>query len=214
MKFITLLMLFLASLQFHQLKGQENQNRPFKNNPSGLFSFGMRSTVSTFGHNDWSNIGLGAGGAFRLQVSKYINTEWFFDFLHSDIQKRAGRDDYHIGWSVMYYPLAGNDDFSKLMKPFILAGHCFDYTRVSDNANLQNRVSRWSGAVQAGLGTHFNINPRFDFSILAQYMIHLGSDIDAHLHGNMVHIETHKGGALEGHLLFTIGAYYKLADCW
>lgn len=201
-----LLMLFVGTNVFAQsLPG---------NRPAGLFSLGIRNTVSTFGHNEWSNTGIGAGGAFRLQCSKYINTEWFFDFLHSDIQKRAGRDDYHIGWSVMFYPLAGNDDFSKLMKPFILAGHCFDYTRVADNANPQNMAERWSGAVQAGIGTHFNLTPRFDISILGQYMIHLGSDVDAHLHGNSVHIEEHKGGALEGHLLFTVGVYYKLFDCW
>jgi hypothetical protein len=200
-----LIILFGGNISAQQLTG---------NKPSGLFSFGMRSTISTFGHNDWSNTGLGAGGAFRLQFSKYINTEWFFDFLHSDVQKRAGRDDYHIGWSVMFYPLAGNDDFSKMMKPFILAGHCFDYTRVSDNANPQNMAERWSGAIQAGIGTHFNLTPRFDVSVLGQYMIHLGSDVDAHLHGNSVHIEEHKGGALEGHLLFTVGVYYKLFDCW
>jgi len=182
--------------------------------PSGLFSFGIRNTLSTFGHNDWSNTGLGAGGAFRLQFSKYINSEWFFDFIQSDIQKRAGRDDYHIGWSVMYYPLAGNDDFSKILKPYLLAGHCFDYTRVTDNSNKLNSAERWSGALQAGIGTHFNLTPRFDVSILGQYMIHLGTDVDAHFHGNVLHIEEHKGGALEGHLLFTIGAYYKLYDCW
>jgi hypothetical protein len=201
----TIFLLSTASLSAQSLPAEK---------PPGLFSFGMRSTISTFGHNDWSNTGLGAGGAFRLQFSKYINTEWFFDFLHSDVQKRAGRDDYHIGWSVMFYPLAGNDDFSKLIKPFILAGHCFDYTRVSDNANPQNMAERWSGAIQAGIGTHFNLTPRFDVSVLGQYMIHLGSEVDAHLHGNSVHIEEHKGGALEGHLLFTIGAYYKLVDCW
>lgn len=209
-KFLSLSSLLLFFSFGSLLKAQELPG----NRPSGLFSLGMRNTISTFGHNDWSNTGLGAGGAFRLQFSKYINSEWFFDFLHSDVQKRAGRDDYHIGWSVMFYPLAGNDDFSKLMKPFILAGHCFDYTRVSENAYPQNMAERWSGAVQAGIGTHFNLSPRFDISILGQYMIHLGSDIDAHLHGNTVHIEEHKGGALEGHLLFTVGVYYKLFDCW
>ena len=68
--------------------------------------------------------------------------------------------------------------------------------------------------IQAGIGTHFNLTPRFDVSVLGQYMIHLGSDVDAHLHGNSVHIEEHMGGALEGHLLFTVGVYYKLFDCW
>jgi hypothetical protein len=214
MKILRLVLFVFNIFLFNSLFAQQNATAPYKNNPSGLFSFGMRSTLSTFGHNEWSNTGLGAGGALRLQFSRYINTEWFFDYLHTGIQKRAGRDDYHIGWSVMFYPLAGNDDFTKLVKPFILAGHCFDFTRVSENANPANKVQRWSGAIQAGLGAHFNLTPRFDISILGQYMIHLGSDVHAHVFANNVLIEKHKAASLEGHLLFTLGVYYKIADCW
>ncbi len=191
-----------------------NAQRINKENPSGLFSLGMRSTVSTFGHKDWSNTGLGAGAAFRLQFSKYINTEWFFDFINTGIDKKAYRDDYHIGWSVMFYPLAAKENFSKYIKPYILAGHCFDYTRVVENANPSNFKQRWSGAIQAGLGTHFNLTPRFDISILGQYMMHLGTDVHAHVYANNILIEQHKATSLEGHLLFTFGIYYKIVDCW
>ena len=195
-------------------RSENDYSELYKKSPSGLFSLGMRTTISTFSDNSWSNTGLGAGGAFRLQFAKFLNTEWFFDYLSSDIQQVANRNDYHIGWSVMFYPLAGNADFSKVMKPYILAGHCFDYTYVSENADPSNYAKRWSGAMQAGLGTHINLTPRFDISILGQYMIHLGNDIHADIHNGEVHIEKQKGASLEGHLLFTIGVYYKIVDLW
>ena len=208
------IIVFLMFSVWMTLSAQTEKKAPYKNNPSGIFSFGMRSTASLFGNHDWSNFGIGAGGSFRLQFSKYINSEWFFDYLNSDIHRFANRSDYHIGWSVMFYPLAGNDDFSKVVKPFILAGHCFDYTRVSENANPANMKQRWSGAIQAGLGTHFNLTPRFDVSLLGQYMVHLGQDIHADVVNDVVTIEQHKSAALEGHILLTVGVYYKLFDCW
>jgi len=210
LKYFCLILLYIGLSQVDVLA----QDAPYKNNPSGIFSFGMRSTLSLFSNHSWSNVGIGAGGGFRLQFSRYINSEWFFDYLNSDIEKLANRSDYHIGWSVMFYPLAGNDDFSKVIKPYILAGHCFDYTRVSENADPTNMKQRWSGAIQAGLGTHFNITPRFDVSILGQYMMHLGTDVHAHIFANTVLIEQHKSASLEGHLLFTLGLHYKIVDCW
>jgi hypothetical protein len=186
----------------------------YKKTPSGLFSLGMRTTISTFGDNSWRNTGLGAGGAFRLQFSKFLNTEWFFDYLSADVQQVANRNDYHIGWSVMFYPLAGTETFKTRLKPFILAGHCFDYTYVSENAMPSNFAKRWSGAMQAGLGTHIELTNRLDISILGQYMIHLGNDIHTEIENGEVHIEKQKGASLEGHLLFTIGVYYKIVDLW
>ncbi len=187
----------------------------YKNDGGGILSFGVRSTYSTFSDNDWSNTGIGAGGSFRLQLSPRINTEWFFDYINSDIYRKASRLDYHIGWSVMFYPLPKNYFNHQPFRPYILAGHCFDYTYISENANPRgNNVSRWSSAVQAGLGTHINFSPRFNASLTAQYMMHLGNHVHAEVQGNTVTIEEHQGFSLEGHLLFTLGIHYKIVDLW
>ena len=73
--------------------------------------------------------GVGIGGQFRLQLGKRLNTEWYFDYLTSEVGDFAQRNDYHIGWSVMYYP-GKHVDFSRLLQPYLILGHCFDYTDV------------------------------------------------------------------------------------
>ena len=88
-------------------------------NPSGTFSLGVRNTFSTF------------GGQFRVQLSNRINTEWFADFINEDIDGLATRNDYHIGWSVMIYPF----NTQTKVVPYLLAGHCFDYTKVRSTFN-------------------------------------------------------------------------------
>jgi hypothetical protein len=187
----------------------------YKGDAGGIFSFGVRSTYSTFSNNDWSNVGMGAGGSFRLQFSPRINSEWYFDYINSDIDRRASRTDYHIGWSVMFYPFPRNYYNYQPFRPFIAAGHCFDYTFVSENANPKvNNASRWSSAVQMGIGTHINFSPRVNMSITSQYMLHLGNDIHADVVGNSVTIHEHEGISLEGHLLFNLGIHYKIVDLW
>lgn len=187
----------------------------YKGDAGGIFSFGVRSTFSTFSNNNWSNTGMGAGGSFRLQFSPRVSSEWFFDYLNSDIDRKANRTDYHIGWSVMFYPFPTNYYNYQPFRPYIVAGHCFDYTYVSENANpKENNASRWSSAVQAGLGTHVNFSPRANLSLTAQYMLHLGNDIHAEVAGNTVTIHEHEGISLEGHLLFNLGIHYKIVDIW
>lgn len=182
-----------------------------KNNQSGVFSLGVRSTISTFNDHPDETTGLGMGGQFRLQVSDRVNTDWFFDYITSDNGTYAHRTDYHIGWSVLYY--FSGEAFPKV-KPFALAGHCFDYSRVMENGNNSNYLKRWSSAVQGGLGTHFNLSNRLDLTIMGQYMIHLGNHIDAHMHEGVVELHEEQGASKEGHLLFTIGVNYKIADLW
>lgn len=191
------------------------QNRTKRNffRQGGNFSLGVRTTVSTFGHGSWKETGYGAGGHFRLQLNNRINTEWFLDFIHTDIARVANRKDYHIGWSVMYY-LIDPKDFKRPVTPYVVAGHCFDHTRIAPNGRSGEAQRRGSSAVQMGLGTHFNITPKFDISLTCQYMLHLGKELHAHVEGNEVHIEKHDNAGWEGHLLISVSANYKFMRLW
>lgn len=188
------------------------------NSKSGEFELGTRSTISTFGST--GNIGNGFGGQFRIRLSNRINTEWFADFLSEDIDGLGKRNDYHIGWSVMFYPI---DPIDKKITPYILAGHCFDYTKIVPTGfnPAQSEASRLSSATQLGLGSHFHINEAFNLSISSQYMIHLGSELHTEVHNDdgypVLHIDDDTHGesfSLEGHILFTISLNYKIANLW
>ena len=188
---------------------------------SGKFMLGMRSTMSAFS-DDGAN-GMGVGGQFRLKFDSRLNSDWFMDYITTDIQGLAKRTDYHIGWSVLYYPF--NDQIKKgKLTPYILAGHCFDWTRVEKNSfwastTLLNEAHRFSSAVQTGLGAHYNLADNFDISLTAQYMLHLGNDIEATVFDNEVtgqkDVRIEKGElGLEGHLLITLSLNVYIADLW
>ena len=166
----------------------------------GKFSLGTRTTASLFNGDDGGTAGIGIGGQFRVQFSNRINSEWFADFITSSINNVATRDDYHIGWSLMYYP-GTQINFTKVIQPYILAGHCFDYTRVMDDKNSSNFQERWSMAMQAGAGTHFNLTQRFDFSLSAQYMLHLGTKITASNSEGVTSFTKSKGAGIQDHIL-------------
>lgn len=182
-----------------------------KNQQGGILSLGVRTTVSTFNDGDFGNNGMGAGGQFRLQVANFVNTDWYLDYITSNVGDYALRNDLHIGWSVLAYFSAKQD---ALIKPYILAGHCFDWTTLRDLNDPSNTADRRSSAVQAGAGFHWNFSQRMDLSFTTQYMIHLGSDIHAHYENGLVEFEKHKGANLEGHLLFNVSINYKIADLW
>lgn len=182
-----------------------------KKNQGGIVSLGGRTTISTFNHGEFGNTGLGLGGQARVQFADQLNTDWFFDYITGDVDDIANRTDYHIGWSVIFYP---TKKMEVPVRPYILAGHCFDYTKVVDNRNSSNFMERWSSAVQGGAGVHFNLSQRLDLSVVGQYMVHLGTDVHAEMHENVVHFEEEKGASLEGHLLFHVGINYKIADLW
>lgn len=175
----------------------------------GIVSVGQRTTFSLF-NGEQEKAALGLGGQFRIQLSDRVNTEWFLDYLPTT-NSFTRRTDGHIGWSVMFYPL--KNAFPKV-QPYLVAGYCFDYTKHIDLSNRSNFVERWSSAVQAGAGVHFNLTERLDLTVLSQYMIHLGTDVHSHVINNQVSFEEHRGGALEGHLLTTISFNYKIADLW
>ena len=177
----------------------------------GVFSLGVRSTLSAFNDGDENKVGSGVGGQLRLRFSEKVNSDWFFDYLTSDIGNYAHRTDYHIGWSVLYYPLK-KDIHS--FKPYMLAGHCFDYSKIQANTNQFNFAERWSSAVQAGLGTHIRLTERLDLSLTAQYMCHLGKHLHAQWVNNEVNYVEEKGSSLEGHLLMNASINYKIGKLW
>lgn len=188
-----------------------SQELNIKRNQGGLFSLGVRSTTSIFEHKDIGINGFGFGGQFRLQFANRLNTEWFADYMRGNINQLANRTDYHIGWSVMYY---FTDKIAPPVKPYIIAGHCFDRTELKDNSDRTNKITKNSSAIQAGGGVHFNLTERFDITLTAQYMFHLGKDVHAHIENDEVTLHYKKGTGIEGHLLLNLGINYKIADLW
>jgi hypothetical protein len=191
------------------------------NSKGGEIELGVRNTLSTFGSTE--NTGYGFGGQFRIRISNKLNTEWFADFIAEDIDGIAKRNDYHIGWSVMFYPF---NPENKKVTPYILAGHCFDYTKISavqiqSTENIHPEASRLSSATQVGIGTQFHLSEQFNLSVSSQYMVHLGQDLHTEVHYENgikeLHVEKEGHGeslSLEGHILFTISLNYKIADLW
>lgn len=206
-----LYLIFTALLPFQAttLFAQLDESADFK--PAGTTSVGTRNTFSMFNHDPGTGIGI--GGQYRIQLSNRINTEWYFDYISSKNKTYTNKNDYHIGWSVMYYP--GNTvDFSKLLQPYIVAGHCFDYGKVWEQKDKTNYAERWTMATQAGLGTHINITRFFDCSLSAQYMLHFGKGIETSINKETVYIEKQNYSSTDGHFLCTISFNYKLFHLW
>src|SRR6478735_6549663 len=90
-KSILIALIVFASLQ---VSGQYTRK-------SGSFELGMRNTLSLFGNT--GTFGYGTGGHFRLMLAKNLNTEWFADYITTDLYNMGKRVDGHIGWSVMFY---------------------------------------------------------------------------------------------------------------
>ena len=209
--FVTLSMVELSVAQGDSLSKKE----------SGKLMLGMRSTMSAFS-DDGAN-GMGVGGQFRIKFGSRLNSDWFLDYITTDIGGLAKRTDYHIGWSVLYYPFNNQAKKGKFT-PYILAGHCFDWTEVVKNnfANSTtslNEAKRFSSAVQSGLGTHYNLADNFDISLTAQYMLHLGDDINATVFDNEItqqqDVLIEKGSlGLEGHLLINLSMNVYIAKLW
>jgi hypothetical protein len=182
-----------------------------KDQSAGNFSIGTRNTISMF--NDDNAIGKGIGGQSRFQFSDHLNSEWFADYISSQKGHYTHRDDYHVGWSLMYY-FGKNVHFDHLLQPYLIAGHCFDYSVVMEQKNKKNSADRLSSATQAGLATHFNITKRFDCSLSGQYMLHFGKEIHTSVTDEVVTIKRDEHTNPDGHLLFTISFNYKFVNLW
>lgn len=173
----------------------------------GWFSLGARSTVSGF---SGEGFGIGTGGQFRIQLADQVNTEWFADYITVNIKDKVRSDYYHIGWSVMFYPMKE----VKKIQPYVLAGHCFDYNKVTLIGNETISIDRWGSAVQAGLGAHLNLTKRFDVTLSSQYMIHLSTVLHADVGDNYVTLSEEQTTTLHGHLLTTVSLNYKIGKLW
>lgn len=213
MKKIFFLLFLLPSLSFGQTDSLSKKE-------SGKFQLGLRSTMSTFSDDGYN--GMGVGGQFRLKLGSRLNTDWFADYITTDIGGLAKRTDYHIGWSVLYYPF-NNQIIKGKLTPYILAGHCFDYTEVKKNtfytATVLGKAQRWSSAAQCGLGAHYNLADNFDISLTTQYMLHLGNDIHTTVYDSEItkqkDVLIEKGElGLEGHLLINLSLNVYIADLW
>ncbi len=176
----------------------------------GRISLGTRSTVSAFDHD---GVGLGTGGQFRIQLSNRVNTDWFADYIMINSDNVSRSEYYHIGWSVLFYVM-DNRWYPITFQPYVLAGHCFDYNKKTLISNNNVYKDRWGSAVQAGIGTHINLSPRFDISIMTQYMIHLTGGFEVEQVNGAYEILKHEHSILEGHLLTTAGINYKIFRLW
>lgn len=187
--------------------------------PQGVLQVGLRSTVSAFSHDGAA--GFGTGGQFRLRFTKKVNSEWFIDYLSTNLGGLGKRADAHIGWSIVFYPFEGL--LQSKFTPYIIAGHCFDYTRVTPFNTITELHSdesqkRWSSATQAGLGVHWNLSEKFNISLSSQYMIHLGNNIHTHVTENngvkSLEVIPERGASMDGHLLTTLSLNIRLFDLW
>ena len=211
MKKVLIILLFSPLISFAQKDSASKKE-------TGKLMLGMRSTISAF--SDAGYVGMGTGGQFRLRFGSRMNSDWFADYITTDIGGLAKRTDYHIGWSVLYYPFNYKTVKGKFT-PYILAGHCFDWTEVVKNGyytdyNLPQ--SRFSSAVQSGIGVHYNLADNFDISLTAQYMLHLGKDIHSEIFTNELgqrDIKITKGDlGLDGHLLINLSLNVYVAKLW
>jgi hypothetical protein len=190
----------------------------------GRLTVGARSAVSLF--NDESSMGRGYGGHVRLRLYDFLNTEWFADYITSDIDKLGVRTDYHVGWSVMFYMRSqhSRETMSNFrpykVNPYFQAGHCFDFTRIANNNPFYGgNAEKWSSAIQAGFGMHIPLTPKLEISTSAQYMMHLGREIytETRTAGNgdkFLYIATQDDAKLEGHLLLTASLNLYIVDLW
>lgn len=215
-KKLTIILLLLSTITYGQKSNSGNTKM-------GEISWGIRSTGSLFSASG-NNFGIGAGWQIRFRLSEKLNSEWFSDWITTDINGLGQRNDAHVGVSTMIYPFK-NKGYKNTISPYILGGFCADYTKIKSNFYFDNTTNeytsivkdRWSFATQLGLGTHYNFTDRFDISFSAQYILHTGKDLHSEIetdnNGNeYLHLHEEAGGGLEGHLFLTLSANYMIAD--
>ncbi|MCC7302835.1 MAG: hypothetical protein IT233_09345 [Bacteroidia bacterium] len=204
-------------------QGPETDPGPTTNTPAGEIEFGVRSTGSVFTLNG-NHFGLGAGWQCRYRISRTLNTEWFFDWITTDIAGLGQRVDAHIGESMVIYPGKQIKQAGRFT-PYVLGGFCGDYAKITTNLYFDDEQGdymkktrdRWSFATQLGMGTHYNFTDRVDISLTGQYVLHFGGDIHTYVGENSYGAEylamkEEKGHALEGHFFLTVSANFVVTD--
>ena len=210
-----LLLFFLFITTHIQAKNDSTQikkSQTIIKNQAGWFSLGARTTMNVFSHDGF---GIGAGGQFRLQLSNRVNTDWFADYISVNHHDVARSEYVHIGWSVLFYPVKKLQYPKYKVQPFLLAGHCFDYNKMTIYSDPSISKHRWGAAVQMGLGSHFHLSERIDLTLMLQYMMHLTKELHPEQKEDASYeIILEKASALEGHLLCTVSLNYKIAKLW
>lgn len=186
--------------------------------PTGYLSMGARNCISVFTTNGKSFVGTGVGGQFALQIAKDFNSHWFADWITSNIDNLAQRNDFHSGFSMMpqvfSIPVG-----SKHVSLFPIAGFCIDYTKftITTGKNItsgSNYAERYSFAAQAGCGATIPVSDLLNFSLEAHYMLHVGTDVDINMNGNDVQLIKQSGNNLEGHFILALSMDFKLCKLW
>ncbi|MGD0712074.1 MAG: hypothetical protein ABR968_12955 [Bacteroidales bacterium] len=212
---IVLFFSLLTSLMYAQGK------RDTITDPTGYLSLGARNCFSSFFSQGRAFIGTGAGGEFAVRIAKDFNCHWFTDWVVSNVDNLAQRDDLHGGFSMMpqvLSPRIGN----RHLAMFPLVGICLDYSKflITTGKNISsgpNFVERYSWAVQCGLGATLPVSSRLDFSLEMQYMLHMGTCVGINLYGNEVQLLKMKPAGnvcLEGHYIISLSMDFKLFKLW
>jgi len=179
--------------------------------PGGSFGLGVRTTMNVFG--DYQP-GLGAGSQWKLNLNKWINTQWFLDYITSRKGESVFRQDIHIGWSVQF-AISKQGFRSRKVVPYFTAGHCFDWTTVGIKPDVQSPTV-FTSAVQTGLGISCFLHPKVELNLQSQYMLHLGKHVhaedDGHSHGPHTVVVEKTG--LDGHLLSTVSLNFYFLQLW
>ncbi|MFI5134386.1 MAG: hypothetical protein ACHQD9_00905 [Chitinophagales bacterium] len=205
---LVLLILVSALFLFPKFSFAQKALR-LRHDESGIFALGLRTGIVLSNNQGW-NIGQGLGAQARIQATRHINTEWYFEFFHGGFTDYAVRTDGHIGMEFLFYP----QHRPQRVAPFLAVGPNADYIRLRDRIDKENFSSRWAIAIQSGIGMHINITKRSDFTISTQYMLDFGNSISLVSDESAVVTIPKNGGSLDGHFIFNVSMNYKMADLW
>ena len=198
----------LCALIFFIPQNSQAQDRKLE---AGRFGVGMRNAVNLWGENGM--LGIGAGGQFKLAFSPRVNTEFFLDLIDSKGEFNSYRKDYHIGWAVQF--ALPKDGFgSHTLVPYLMAGQCFDLTRVGIRGGTETPLI-FSAAVQGGIGLSSFVHPAIELNLQTQYMMHMTQHVHLNFDENGVATtEVAKGASAAGHLLGTFSFTVYFLRLW
>jgi hypothetical protein len=177
----------------------------------GRVGIGMRNSVNLLGGNKM--FGIGAGGQWKLSFGPRVNTDFFVDLIDSKGEHNSFRKDYHIGWGVQFaLPKSGFG--SHRFVPYVIAGQCFDLTRVGVVTQTQSPLI-FSVAIQGGTGVSSFVHRSVELNLQLQYMMHMTQHVHLQFdEAGLATYEVEKGATTEGHLLLTFSMTFYLLQLW